>query len=220
MPGEQKAAATFENGLEQLELIVKEMESADLPLERALELFEKGMQLSGTCRKQLEDAERIEKMREATLTPALPAGGVAGRFALLAACALFFVAAELGFNRALPAVARTSALAAVALTGGEAWPVSELARVRAAGPRAADAAPLYRAAFALDGRPGHLANAAFAENRAGRCEAARALAGEAASALAGLPGRPDPWDAHLVSRAQDVAKGCGRGAHAPSDADP
>ena len=63
MPGEQKAAATFENGLEQLELIVKEMESADLPLERALELFEKGMQLSGTCRKQLEDAEtRIEML--------------------------------------------------------------------------------------------------------------------------------------------------------------
>jgi exodeoxyribonuclease VII small subunit len=61
VPAEQKPAATFENGLEQLELIVKEMESADLPLERALELFEKGMQLSASCRKQLEDAEtRIE----------------------------------------------------------------------------------------------------------------------------------------------------------------
>src|ERR1700722_6407417 len=39
------------------------MESGDLPLERALELFEKGMQLSETCRKQLEEAEtRIEML--------------------------------------------------------------------------------------------------------------------------------------------------------------
>ena len=60
---EEKSAASFENGLQQLELIVKEMESSDLPLERALELFEKGMQLSETCRKQLEDAEtRIEML--------------------------------------------------------------------------------------------------------------------------------------------------------------
>ena len=52
---------TFEAGLQQLETIVKEMESGDLPLERALELFERGMKLSETCRKQLEEAEtRIE----------------------------------------------------------------------------------------------------------------------------------------------------------------
>lgn len=59
MPEEKPAS--FETGLQQLELIVKEMEGGDLPLERALELFEKGMQLSETCRKQLEEAEtRIE----------------------------------------------------------------------------------------------------------------------------------------------------------------
>jgi exodeoxyribonuclease VII small subunit len=61
MPGEEKPAASFENGLQELEKIVKEMEGADLPLERALELFEKGMRLSEACRKQLEEAEtRIE----------------------------------------------------------------------------------------------------------------------------------------------------------------
>ena len=61
MPGEQKPAPTFESGLQELEQIVKEMESGELPLERALELFEKGMRLSETCRKQLEEAEtRIE----------------------------------------------------------------------------------------------------------------------------------------------------------------
>jgi exodeoxyribonuclease VII small subunit len=62
MPGEKKPAS-FESGLQELELIVKEMESSELPLERALELFEKGMRLSETCRKQLEEAEtRIEML--------------------------------------------------------------------------------------------------------------------------------------------------------------
>jgi exodeoxyribonuclease VII small subunit len=61
MPAEDKPTASFESGLQQLEAIVKEMESSDLPLERALELFEKGMRLSESCRKQLEEAEtRIE----------------------------------------------------------------------------------------------------------------------------------------------------------------
>ena len=63
MPGEQKPAATFESGLQELEQIVKEMEGGELPLERALELFEKGMRLSETCRKQLEEAEtRVEML--------------------------------------------------------------------------------------------------------------------------------------------------------------
>jgi exodeoxyribonuclease VII small subunit len=58
---QSNAPLTFEAGLEQLESIVKEMESGELPLERALELFEKGMKLSETCRKQLEEAEtRVE----------------------------------------------------------------------------------------------------------------------------------------------------------------
>jgi exodeoxyribonuclease VII small subunit len=56
-----EAPFTFEAGLQQLEAIVKEMESGELPLERALELFERGTKLSEVCRKQLEDAEtRIE----------------------------------------------------------------------------------------------------------------------------------------------------------------
>ena len=55
------APLSFETGLQQLEAIVKEMESGELPLERALELFERGMKLSDACRKQLEEAEsRIE----------------------------------------------------------------------------------------------------------------------------------------------------------------
>ena len=56
-----EAPLPFEAGLQQLETIVKEMESGELPLERALELFERGMKLSEACRKQLEEAEtRVE----------------------------------------------------------------------------------------------------------------------------------------------------------------
>ena len=43
--------------------MVKELEGGDLPLERALELFQKGVELSNACRKQLEDAEtRVEML--------------------------------------------------------------------------------------------------------------------------------------------------------------
>jgi exodeoxyribonuclease VII small subunit len=57
----EETPLTFEAGLQQLEAIVKEMEGGELPLERALELFERGMKLSETCRKQLEEAEtRVE----------------------------------------------------------------------------------------------------------------------------------------------------------------
>jgi exodeoxyribonuclease VII small subunit len=52
---------SFETCLDQLEKTVKELEAGDLQLERSLELFEKGMALSESCRKQLEEAEtRIE----------------------------------------------------------------------------------------------------------------------------------------------------------------
>ena len=54
---------SFESDLEQLEKIVKDLESGDLALEKSLELFEKGMALSETCRKQLENAEtRVEML--------------------------------------------------------------------------------------------------------------------------------------------------------------
>jgi exodeoxyribonuclease VII small subunit len=55
--------ASFEAGLEELEKVVKELEAGDLPLERSLELFARGTQLSESCRKQLEDAEtRVEAL--------------------------------------------------------------------------------------------------------------------------------------------------------------
>jgi exodeoxyribonuclease VII small subunit len=60
-PAQPDAPLSFEAGLQELETIVKEMEGGELPLERALELFERGMKLSDVCRKQLEEAEtRVE----------------------------------------------------------------------------------------------------------------------------------------------------------------
>ncbi len=47
----------FENSLERLEKIVDELERGNVPLEQALKLFEEGMQLSTSCRKELEEAE-------------------------------------------------------------------------------------------------------------------------------------------------------------------
>ena len=47
----------FEDCLQRLEKIVTELEKGEVPLERALTLFEEGMQLSNSCRKELEEAE-------------------------------------------------------------------------------------------------------------------------------------------------------------------
>ena len=49
--------AKFEECLQRLEAIVTELEKGDVPLDRALELFDEGMKLSASCRKELEDAE-------------------------------------------------------------------------------------------------------------------------------------------------------------------
>jgi exodeoxyribonuclease VII small subunit len=52
---------SFEAGLQELEKVVKELEAGDLPLGSALALFEKGIGLTETCRKQLQEAEtRVE----------------------------------------------------------------------------------------------------------------------------------------------------------------
>ena len=58
-----KPAETFESSLDELETVVRELEGGDLALERSLELFERGMGLSDSCRKQLEAAEtRVEML--------------------------------------------------------------------------------------------------------------------------------------------------------------
>jgi exodeoxyribonuclease VII small subunit len=54
---EELPVAKFEESLQRLETIVTELEKGDVALDRALELFDEGMKLSGACRKELEEAE-------------------------------------------------------------------------------------------------------------------------------------------------------------------
>jgi len=55
----------FETALAELETIVKTLEEGNLTLERALALFERGVQLSRFCHGRLEDAEqRVEVLTE------------------------------------------------------------------------------------------------------------------------------------------------------------
>jgi exodeoxyribonuclease VII small subunit len=55
----------FEGAIAELEAIVKKLEEGDLPLEKSLELYERGVQLSRFCHARLEAAEkRIEILNE------------------------------------------------------------------------------------------------------------------------------------------------------------
>jgi exodeoxyribonuclease VII small subunit len=47
----------FEECLQRLETIVQQLERGDLSLEQALKLFEEGVGLSDSCRRELEEAE-------------------------------------------------------------------------------------------------------------------------------------------------------------------
>jgi exodeoxyribonuclease VII small subunit len=63
MTAPEQTAGNFESSLDELEKVVKELESGDLPLDRSLDLFSRGMKLSETCRRQLEEAEtRVEQL--------------------------------------------------------------------------------------------------------------------------------------------------------------
>ena len=48
----------FESALAELEQLVQQLEAGDLPLEKSLALFERGVELSRYCHSQLEAAER------------------------------------------------------------------------------------------------------------------------------------------------------------------
>jgi exodeoxyribonuclease VII small subunit len=55
----------FESAIAELDTIVKKMEEGDLTLEKSMELYERGLQLSRFCHSKLEQAERrIEVLNE------------------------------------------------------------------------------------------------------------------------------------------------------------
>lgn len=49
---------TFEESMLELEAIVRELESGDIPLERSMKLFEEGTKLSAALSRQLDMAEQ------------------------------------------------------------------------------------------------------------------------------------------------------------------
>ncbi|WEK55605.1 MAG: exodeoxyribonuclease VII small subunit [Candidatus Cohnella colombiensis] len=58
----EETSVSFEQAMEALETIVTKLESGDVPLETAIELFQEGMRLSNLCGQKLEQVERRIEM--------------------------------------------------------------------------------------------------------------------------------------------------------------
>lgn len=58
MSENKKEKRSFEEALQDLEKIVNQLESGDVPLEDALSQFQEGMELSKYCQETLNNAER------------------------------------------------------------------------------------------------------------------------------------------------------------------
>ncbi len=70
----KKNTNLFEDSLEELEQLVEQMEQGDLSLEESLKSFERGVKLTSTCQKALQEAEQkvqilLEKNGKKTLEP-------------------------------------------------------------------------------------------------------------------------------------------------------
>ena len=56
---------TFEEALEELELIVNKLEAGEVTLEAAVEAYERGSKLKDQCQKRLNEAKmKVEKIKE------------------------------------------------------------------------------------------------------------------------------------------------------------
>lgn len=77
MPKKAEQPITFETSLQQLEQIVSRLESGELPLEEALNEFERGVQLARTGQQTLQQAEQRVRIllsddKDAALAPFTP----------------------------------------------------------------------------------------------------------------------------------------------------
>jgi exodeoxyribonuclease VII small subunit len=62
-PEKQGEGQSFEASLKRLEAIVESLESGEVPLEKAMELYEEGIQLSKVCGEKLRATElRLKKL--------------------------------------------------------------------------------------------------------------------------------------------------------------
>ncbi|GEN32815.1 MULTISPECIES: exodeoxyribonuclease VII small subunit [Aneurinibacillus] len=58
----KKAEVPFEEAMKQLEEVVQQLEAGDVPLEKAIALFQEGMELSKLCSRKLNDVEQKIEM--------------------------------------------------------------------------------------------------------------------------------------------------------------
>ena len=70
----KKSATLFEDSLAELEELVEQMEQGDISLDESLKSFERGIKLTRTCQKSLQEAEQkvqilLEKNGQQTLEP-------------------------------------------------------------------------------------------------------------------------------------------------------
>lgn len=70
----KKSTTLFEDSMAELEQLVEQMEQGDITLEESLQSFERGIKLTRTCQKALQDAEQkvqilLEKDGKQTLEP-------------------------------------------------------------------------------------------------------------------------------------------------------
>ena len=52
------AKKTFETAMKQLEKIVQDLETDDMPLEKAIKTFEEGIKISKYCSEKLDESEK------------------------------------------------------------------------------------------------------------------------------------------------------------------
>lgn len=62
MSSAKKNTPNLEKSMAQLEEIVQQLEEGEIPLEKALQQFEKGVKLSRDCRQALDQAEQRVKI--------------------------------------------------------------------------------------------------------------------------------------------------------------
>ena len=70
----KKTSTLFEDSMAELEQLVELLEQGDISLEESLKTFERGVKLTRTCQKSLQEAEQkvqilLEKNGQQTLEP-------------------------------------------------------------------------------------------------------------------------------------------------------
>lgn len=76
----QKKVTNFEDALARLEKAVAELEAGELPLDKALSVFEEGVSMARVCRERLDIAEQrvllLQKNEETGETVEVPFEGI------------------------------------------------------------------------------------------------------------------------------------------------